>query len=89
MEAVSAGKYDFVEAAIQAMGSNIKIHRTGIRPGSPALYATLPTQMKVKKLTDFNQQPGDSGPTLDTAFFGLSGKPLACSMSPLPGDKIS
>lgn len=80
--AVSMGRYDFVGAAIQAMGANVQFHKTAIRPGAPVLFATLPDQ--ASKFQDLNTPPDspaqeedlDRGYT-DIAFFGLPGNPLA------------
>jgi len=39
---VSAGKVDFVPAALLALGANILFHKVWIRPGKPILMAKLP-----------------------------------------------
>lgn len=40
--AVSAGRYDFIPAALQARGAHILFHKVAIRPGKPVLFARLP-----------------------------------------------
>ena len=35
------GKYDFVKAALQALGAEIHFHRCAIRPGKPVLFASF------------------------------------------------
>ncbi|KRG77475.1 molybdopterin biosynthesis protein [Stenotrophomonas chelatiphaga] len=40
--AVSAGRYDFIPAALQARGAQILFHKVAIRPGKPVLFARLP-----------------------------------------------
>jgi molybdopterin molybdotransferase len=39
---VSAGRLDFVPAAIERMGGTILFHKVAIRPGKPVLFARLP-----------------------------------------------
>ncbi len=39
---VSAGRLDFVPAAIERMGGEILFHKVAIRPGKPLLFARLP-----------------------------------------------
>lgn len=39
---VSAGRVDFVPAAIERMGGTILFHKVAIRPGKPVLFARLP-----------------------------------------------
>lgn len=38
---VSAGSYDFVRPALEAMGATIHYHGVAIKPGKPQLFATL------------------------------------------------
>jgi len=38
---VSAGRMDFVPAALEQMGADILLHRVAIRPGKPILFARL------------------------------------------------
>lgn len=40
--AVSAGKYDFIPRALNTLKANTVYHKVAIRPGKPALFATLP-----------------------------------------------
>ena len=40
--AVSVGAYDFVRAALEAMGADILLHRVRVKPGKPILFARLP-----------------------------------------------
>jgi len=40
--AVSAGRYDFIPAALRARGARILFHKVAIRPGKPILFARLP-----------------------------------------------
>lgn len=40
--AVSKGDFDFVPAALKALGAEILFHRIAIRPGKPVLFAILP-----------------------------------------------
>ena len=37
---VSAGKFDFVRACLEAEGANIQFHKVSVRPGHPVLFAT-------------------------------------------------
>ena len=39
---VSAGRMDFVPAALEQLGADILFHRVAIRPGKPILFARLP-----------------------------------------------
>ena len=39
---VSAGRMDFVPAALEQLGADILFHRVAIRPGKPLLFAHLP-----------------------------------------------
>ena len=39
--AVSAGRYDFIPAALEARGARIVFHKVAIRPGKPVLFAVL------------------------------------------------
>ena len=39
---VSAGRMDFVPAALEQLGADILFHRVAIRPGKPVLFARLP-----------------------------------------------
>ncbi|MBT8422481.1 MAG: molybdopterin molybdotransferase MoeA [Gammaproteobacteria bacterium] len=39
---VSAGRMDFVPAALEQLGADILFHKVAIRPGKPALFARLP-----------------------------------------------
>jgi molybdopterin molybdotransferase len=39
---VSAGRYDCVPAAVNAVGGEILFHKVAIRPGKPILFAALP-----------------------------------------------
>ena len=40
---VSAGRMDFVPAALEQLGADILFHRVAIRPGKPILFARLPS----------------------------------------------
>lgn len=40
---VSAGRMDFVPAALEQMGADILFHKVAIRPGKPLLFARLPS----------------------------------------------
>ncbi|HJP05040.1 MAG TPA: gephyrin-like molybdotransferase Glp, partial [Gammaproteobacteria bacterium] len=44
---VSAGRMDFVPAALEQMGADILFHRVAIRPGKPLLFALLPGGTRV------------------------------------------
>ncbi|MDP6435806.1 MAG: molybdopterin molybdotransferase MoeA [Gammaproteobacteria bacterium] len=44
---VSAGRMDFVPAALEQMGADILFHRVAIRPGKPLLFALLPDGTRV------------------------------------------
>lgn len=37
---VSAGKYDYVRGAVEAVGATIRFHGLAMKPGKPTLYAT-------------------------------------------------
>ncbi len=39
---VSVGKYDYVPAALEAVGAKVRFHGVQMKPGAPQLYATLP-----------------------------------------------
>ncbi len=41
--AVSAGRYDFIPAALRARGASVLFHQVAIRPGKPILFARLAT----------------------------------------------
>ena len=75
--AVSMGKYDFMGAAIQAMGAKIRFHKTAIRPGHPVLFATIPGR---KTGFESIHTPPYSPAESDVAFFGLPGNPLASAV---------
>ncbi|KAL1876773.1 hypothetical protein Plec18167_005182 [Paecilomyces lecythidis] len=71
---VSAGKFDFVRKAIESIGAKVLFHGAGIRPGHPALFATLPAGRYG------NTHVGDNcsnNEQTSTAFFGLPGNPVA------------
>jgi molybdopterin molybdotransferase len=38
---VSAGRYDYVPQAVEAIGATIRFHRVAMKPGKPTLYATF------------------------------------------------
>ncbi len=38
---ISVGKYDFVREAVKAAGATIRFHGLAMKPGKPALYATV------------------------------------------------
>ncbi|ODQ51801.1 MoeA N-terminal region-like protein [Saitoella complicata NRRL Y-17804] len=59
--AVSMGVHDFVPAAVRRLGFDVGFHHLGIKPGHPALFATLPKG---------ERQGG-------VAFFALPGNPGA------------
>lgn len=40
--AVSTGRFDFVRAALEALGAEILFHKVAIKPGKPVLFARLP-----------------------------------------------
>ncbi len=40
--AVSMGRYDFIPDGLRAMGAEILLHKSAIRPGKPILYARFP-----------------------------------------------
>lgn len=40
--AVSAGKYDLARTGIEQLGAQVKFHKLAMRPGHPALFATIP-----------------------------------------------
>lgn len=61
--AVSAGRFDLIPPALEKMGATILFHRLGMRPGHPALFASIPCK-----------SPG--GP-YEVPFFGLPGNPVA------------
>ena len=39
---VSVGRYDYVPAAVRAIGAKVRFHGVRMKPGKPQLYATLP-----------------------------------------------
>jgi molybdopterin molybdotransferase len=72
--AVSAGRYDFVREALEALDAHVLFHKIAMRPGHPALFASLlaaETTLSSSKHTDAHP--------LKTAFFGLPGNPVAAA----------
>lgn len=61
--AVSTGRFDLIPHSLQQLGARTIFHKTAIRPGHPALFASIP-----------RRSAGDSG---DIPFFGLPGNPVA------------
>lgn len=61
--AVSTGRFDLIPHTLQRLGAQIVFHKIGMRPGHPALFASLPTRL-------------DHGPE-GIPFFGLPGNPVA------------
>jgi molybdenum cofactor synthesis domain-containing protein len=64
--AVSAGKFDVIREAVDKLDGKILFHKVAMRPGHPALFATIPFPG-----TDLTLQRSK------TAFFGLPGNPIA------------
>ncbi|RYP57937.1 hypothetical protein DL770_010542 [Monosporascus sp. CRB-9-2] len=56
--AVSAGKYDFIRTALEAIGAEVVVHGLAIRPGHPVILALLPSG---KGKTAFFGLPGNPG----------------------------
>jgi len=79
--AVSAGRFDFVKSALSNIGAVINFHKLAIRPGHPALFASLPTRDRLDLLHGTKGSDGTqsntSAPRL--VFFGLPGNPMACA----------
>lgn len=70
---VSVGKFDFVRKSIESIGGKVLFHGAAIRPGHPALFATVPTTL----YHDTNDQGNGSYTRKNAAFFGLPGNPVA------------
>ncbi|KAF7713007.1 Uncharacterized protein PECH_007243 [Penicillium ucsense] len=60
--AVSAGRFDLIPTALEALHAKILFHKLNIRPGHPALAALVPSE---------------TGGKQSTPFFGLPGNPVA------------
>lgn len=61
--AVSTGRFDLIPHTLQRLGAHTVFHRVSMRPGHPALFASLPRKSV-------------QGPE-DIPFFGLPGNPVA------------
>lgn len=68
--AVSAGRFDLIPVALQHLASRIVFHKIAIRPGHPALFASIPLRSVHDNNTLEKVQT-------DIAFFGMPGNPLA------------
>lgn len=81
--AVSAGKFDFVREGIERKiaGSEILFHKLAIRPGHPALFATVPSYRDPAPAVDLDgaapRSLSHGRSSRRTAFFGLPGNPVA------------
>ena len=60
--AVSAGKFDLVRAGIERVGASVLFHKVSMRPGHPALFASI-------------RNPSEESSRIP--FFGLPGNPVA------------
>ncbi|MCP4228554.1 MAG: molybdopterin molybdotransferase MoeA [bacterium] len=77
---VSVGKYDFVRAAVEAVGGEIRFHGVLMKPGKPVLYATLPQNKHIFGLP---------GPPLSAATtFNEFALPAIRKLSGYPDDRI-
>lgn len=61
--AVSTGRFDLIPNTLQRLGAHTVFHKVAMRPGHPALFASMPGR-------------SDHGPA-DIPFFGLPGNPVA------------
>lgn len=65
---VSAGKFDFVRQSIEKLNAKVLFHKVAMRPGHPALLATIPLS---------GSTPETKLDHSDVPFFGLPGNPIA------------
>lgn len=72
--AASAGKRDFVRNALEELGARILFHQVAMRPGHPALFASL----RSSEATPSNLA-GSLVQHSNTAVFGLPGNPVAAA----------
>ncbi|WCL53368.1 molybdopterin-binding protein [Gimibacter soli] len=77
--AVSAGRFDFVRTALEAIGATIHFHGVRIRPGKPVLFAQLADGRYFAGL------PGN--PSATTATFRLFVNPLIRALTGLPAER--
>ncbi|KAK2808322.1 hypothetical protein FQN50_004882 [Emmonsiellopsis sp. PD_5] len=63
---VSAGKFDFIRAAIERMHWDIQFHKVAMKPGHPVLFA----RTEVRRAGSSRER---------VAFFGLPGNPVAAA----------
>ncbi|KAI7975346.1 hypothetical protein EIK77_003727 [Talaromyces pinophilus] len=63
--AVSMGRYDFVPKALEMLDARVLFHKVAMKPGHPALFASIPSVTNESKST--------------IPFFGLPGNPVAAA----------
>ena len=59
---VSVGQYDYIPAAVEAVGAAIRFHNVSVKPGKPVLYATHHKNVQIFGL------PGNPLGTLNSFF---------------------
>jgi molybdenum cofactor synthesis domain-containing protein len=66
---VSAGKFDSIRESVEKLGAQVLFHKVAMRPGHPALFASIPSSNKCHYP---NRERSSK-----VAFFGLPGNPVA------------
>ncbi|KKZ67896.1 hypothetical protein EMCG_06425 [[Emmonsia] crescens] len=90
---VSVGKFDFIREAMERLNASILFHRVAMRPGHPALFATIPYTSGswasgscngnvtgtpiLPPFTSPSEHVNNKKEEKNVAFFGLPGNPIA------------
>lgn len=79
--AVSASKMDHIPEALETLQADIHFHHVAMRPGHPALLATVPVPNQVEaSLTGAGLEDENPGLACSkVTFFGLPGNPIAAA----------